>query len=164
SVGSITKSLRKEPAALPDTLWNLLRGVTPIRTAYEEQIDMFQNANVCECHRTLFAVTIRRALWASMALCGYPTNIQFVHSDNSQIDMVFDMGCRTLKIHDRWLDPGAVHYQSPCRPGMEYALTACGPFFCDHVVEELFAMVQGEMSRISPSVMNHSRRHREIRL
>ncbi|KAH3173447.1 hypothetical protein KXV78_000430 [Aspergillus fumigatus] len=164
SVGSITKSLRKEPAALPDTLWNLLRGVTPIRTAYEEQVDMFQNANVCECHRTLFAVTIRRALWASMALCGYPTNIQFVHSDNSQIDMVFDMGCRTLKIHDRWLDPGAVHYQSPCRPGMEYALTACGPFFCDHVVEELFTMVQGEMSRISPSVMNHSRRHKEIRL
>ncbi|KAH2639660.1 hypothetical protein KXW90_009525, partial [Aspergillus fumigatus] len=45
SVGSITKSLRKEPAALPDTLWNLLRGVTPIRTAYEEQIDMFQNAS-----------------------------------------------------------------------------------------------------------------------
>jgi hypothetical protein len=39
-----------------------------------------------------------------MALCGYPTNIQFVHSD-SQIDMVFDMGCRTLKIHDlRWLN------------------------------------------------------------
>ncbi|KAH2247634.1 hypothetical protein KXW26_006740, partial [Aspergillus fumigatus] len=79
SVVSITKSLMKEPAALPDTLWNLLRGVTPIRTAYEEQIDMFQNANVCECHRTLFAVTIKRALWASMALCGYPTNIQFVH-------------------------------------------------------------------------------------
>ncbi|KAB8252927.1 hypothetical protein BDV35DRAFT_375774 [Aspergillus flavus] len=164
SVGSITKSLRKEPAALPDTLWNLLRGVTPIRTAYEEQIDMFQNSNVCKCHRTLFAVTIKRALWASMALCGYPTNIQFVHSDNSQIDMVFDMGCRTLKIHDRWLDPGAVHYQSPCRPGMEYALTACGSFFCDHVIEELFAMVQGEMSRVSPSVMNHSRRNREIRL
>ncbi|KAJ8207426.1 hypothetical protein LV159_008890 [Aspergillus fumigatus] len=164
SVVSITKSLMKEPAALPDTLWNLLRGVTPIRTAYEEQIDMFQNANVCECHRTLFAVTIKRALWASMALCGYPTNIQFVHSDNSQIDMIFDMGCRTLKIHDRWLDPAAVHYQSPSRPGMEYALTACGSFFCDHVIEELFAMVQGEMSRVSPSVMNHSRRHREIRL
>lgn len=99
-----------------------------------------------------------------MALCGYPTNIQFVHSDNSQIDMIFDMGCRTLKIHDRWLDPGAVHCQSPCRPGMEYALTASGSFFCDHVIEELFAMVQGEMSRVSPSVMNHSRRHREIRL
>jgi hypothetical protein len=47
---------------------------------------------------------------------------------------------------------------------MEYTLAACGPFFCDHVIKELFAMVQGEMSRISPSVMNHSRHHRELRL
>jgi hypothetical protein len=69
------KSLRKELAVLPDTLWNLLWGVTLIRTAYEEQIDMFQNANVCECHRTLFAAIIERALWALMALCGYPINI-----------------------------------------------------------------------------------------
>lgn len=47
---------------------------------------------------------------------------------------------------------------------MEYTLAACGLFFCDYVIEELFAIVQGEMSRISLSVINHSRRHREIRL
>ena len=52
---------------------------------------------------------------------------------NNQIDIFFNIGYQTLKIYNRWLDPGAVYYQLRCRPDMEYILAASGPFFYNHI-------------------------------
>jgi hypothetical protein len=52
------RTLRKEPAGLPGTLWSLLHGVVPIRTADEEQVEMFWNATGCEPLKTVFAMTV----------------------------------------------------------------------------------------------------------
>jgi hypothetical protein len=62
----------------------------PIRTADEEQVEMFRNATGCEPPKTVFAMTVQRALKASLALCRYPSSIEFVHSEDSNIAMLTD--------------------------------------------------------------------------
>jgi hypothetical protein len=37
----------KRPTRLPETLWNLLRSVSPIRTVEEEQAELSKNAEIC---------------------------------------------------------------------------------------------------------------------
>ncbi|GFG16460.1 hypothetical protein IFM61392_09518 [Aspergillus lentulus] len=162
SVGTITRTLRKEPAGLPGTLWSLLRGIVPIRTADEEQVEMFRNATGCEPPKTVFAMTVQRALKASLALCRYPSSIEFVHSEDSNIAMLTDRRRNSTLINQKWLDVDAAHATGHCHDGPK--LSANGPFSCDHIVEELFIMFQDELSKHAPSLMSYERRHREWRL
>ncbi|KAL4889256.1 hypothetical protein BDV59DRAFT_119937 [Aspergillus ambiguus] len=159
SIGVITNILGKEPVGLPDALWNLLRGSVPIRTADEQRIHMFQSATACEYPKTLFGMTIWRALKASLAFCSYPSNIDIVRSD-SQIELLVDHARQSVTLNEHVFDIGRTH-KFPCRIS---SFASNGPFVCDHVIEELFTMVHDEMSKLASSVISYERRRFQMRV
>lgn len=123
---------------------------------------MFRNATGCEPPKTVFAMTVQRALKASLALCRYPSSIEFVNSDDSNIAMLTDRRRNSTLINQKWLDMDAAHTTGHCHDGL--TLSANGPFSCDHIVEELFTMFQDELSKHAPSLISYERRHHEWRL
>lgn len=132
-----------------------------IRTANEEQAALFRSATVCEPPKTVFAVNIQRALKASLAVCGYDSNIEISHSENPYVEMMIDSQRRTLVLNRKWTDINAAHDR--------YVLAECSIlsheiFACDHIIEELFTMYQDQVSKFAPSVMTYYRRRREWRL
>lgn len=138
SIEIIKRSLQKEPACLPDTLWSMLEARKLIGSPREEQAHRFRNAEVCEPPLTLFARNIQRGLESCFALVG-PREIKilFVRSGTSDVAMLFDMENENpvLKIHSRWLDYGATH-EYPCKM-VSPSNAASSVTFCDHIVEEL---------------------------
>ena len=107
----VREVLKKEPARLPETLWRLLRSVTPIRTPEEEQNECFRNSEVCAPPRTCFAQTIQRALQPCLAI--FPrtahVQVQFIESDTGAPDAFFDSQQGVLKVQQRWLDFTSMH-------------------------------------------------------
>ncbi|KAL2783978.1 hypothetical protein BJX66DRAFT_109274 [Aspergillus keveii] len=115
SIGTITGALRKEPVGLPEGLWNLLRGVVPIRTANEEHAELFRNAAVSEPPDTIFANHVLRAFKASLAGCHYDSNLEISRGDYAYPAMLIDSQRCTLILNDKWLDIKSV-------PGMALLL------------------------------------------
>ncbi|KAF9888555.1 hypothetical protein FE257_008486 [Aspergillus nanangensis] len=138
SVGTITGILKKEPVGLPDTLWHLLEGSVPIRTADQQRVHMFRHATVAPSPMTLFGTTVLRALRASLVLCSYPSKIEIVDSD-SKIQLLVDIERQAIIIDQQSFDISKVH-ERVCRP--RASLIANEAFLCDHVIEELFAVAQ----------------------
>lgn len=140
--------LQKEPMRIPETLWNILRSISPIRTPEEEQIECFGNSEAC-APETCFARTMERALKACLAVIPQPKHVevQFVRNERSAIDVIFDSHRNVLKIHQRWLDFNAVH-RTPCRDLLSSKVAEQeGSFFCDHVVEELIKISLPQITR-----------------
>ncbi|EED22713.1 conserved hypothetical protein [Talaromyces stipitatus ATCC 10500] len=138
SFDTIKEGLKKEPISLPDILWNMLRANSLLRTANEEQFYSFKKAKICKVPETLFAKNVERGLKASMALWKVIEKIEFVESRNVNVEMVFDPGENSLKVHNQWLDYGAMHTKYRCR-----SIVPKDSFVCDHIVEELVRGVMG---------------------
>ncbi|OKP06059.1 hypothetical protein PENSUB_6510 [Penicillium subrubescens] len=140
TTNTIRDSLGKRPARLPDTLWQMLRAHCPIRTVEEEQQKQFKEAKPCIVPDTTFARAVDRALRACFALLKFTDHIQvvYIRGLTGKVDIYFDKGQGTLKIHCRWLDFACMHHWSLCRPWSPTNLADTNaPFFCCHVVEEL---------------------------
>jgi len=146
SIEGIKNGLKKDPARLPENLWNMLRSDSLIRTAQEEQMQLFQNAVECKAPETLYAKNIERGLKATLALWKETDEMKmrFVSSDNDDIDMAVDRKERTLNIHQRWLNYEEMHQKHQCR---ELVLNDC--FVCDHIIEELTRSILGAMYRLT---------------
>ncbi|CEJ62517.1 hypothetical protein PMG11_11014 [Penicillium brasilianum] len=154
TTNTIRDSLGKRPTRLPDTLWHMLRAHCPIRTVEEEQQELFKDAKPCVVPDTTFARTVDRALRACFALLKFTDHIQVVYVRGSagKVDVYFDKGHGTLKIHCRWLDFACMHHRSFCRPWSPSNLAGTNaPFFCCHVVEELLVRSIASMFKAHPT-------------
>lgn len=139
-MSTIRDYLRKTPAKLPEPLWNLLRSHSPIRTAEEEQRELFKHANAYTVPESAFARTIDRALRACLALLKTTDHIkvEYVQGLTGNADVFYDKEQGTLKIHHRWLDFYSVHPKPSCRTSFPGNMDGkYAPFFCGHAVEEL---------------------------
>ena len=153
NVGMIRDVLRKEPVKIPESLWNLLRSNSAIRTVEEEQIVTFKKAPVCSSSNSSFARTVQRVLKACMALSDNTKHIEvsFIHISDNTIDTFFDLEHQALKVHHRWLDFDAMHRKYPCRDLLPNNMTGPdAPFFCDHIIEELLRKALPTIFRTAP--------------
>jgi hypothetical protein len=138
----IFEILKRKPAMLPRMLWVVLRPRSAIRTAEEEQIEVFKDGELCAPPESTFGRAIRRALRACIAMfkqTGHIT-IHFVQNDISDIDFSFDSNRDTLKIHHKWLDFDTLHRKYSCRDPGNVAIQDA-VFFCDHIIEEILRML-----------------------
>jgi hypothetical protein len=132
----------------------MLRAHCPIRTVEEEQQEQFKDAKPCVVPDTTFARTVDHALRACLALLRFTDHIQVVYVRGSagKVDVYFDKGHGTLKIHCRWLDFACMHHRSFCRPWSPTNLADTNaPFFCCHVVEELLVRSIASMFKAHPT-------------
>ncbi|KAJ5364961.1 uncharacterized protein N7496_010674 [Penicillium cataractarum] len=154
TTNTIRDSLGKRPTRLPDTLWHMLRTHCPIRTVEEHLQELFEVAKPCTVPDTTFARAVDRALRACLALLKFTDHIQVVYIRGSagNVDVYFDKGQGTLKIHCRWLDFACMHHRSFCRPWSPSKLAdPNAPFFCCHVVEELLVRSIASMFKAHPT-------------
>lgn len=132
----------------------MLRAHCPIRTVEEEQQKRFKEAKPCIVPDTTFARAVDRALRACFALLKFTDHIQvlYIRGSTGKVDVYFDKGQGTLKIHCRWLDFACMHHRSLCRPWSptNFANTTA-PFFCCHVVEELLVRSLASMFKAHPT-------------
>ncbi|KAJ5666551.1 uncharacterized protein N7477_008999 [Penicillium maclennaniae] len=151
-VDVIRDVLGKEPVKIPESLWDLIRSDSAIRTAEEEQIILFKNAPVCSPSNSSFSMTVQRVLKACMALSENTKYIRvfFIHIHNSTIDTFFDLEQQVLKIHHRWLDFDATHRRYPYRDALPNIAGPYAPFFCDHIIEELIRKALPIIFRAAP--------------
>ncbi|KAH8691852.1 hypothetical protein BGW36DRAFT_303752, partial [Talaromyces proteolyticus] len=158
SIEKIKNGLKKNPACLPDTLWNMLRSDSLIRTAHEEQIHLFQKATVCKAPVTIFARNIERGLKATLSLWmeTKEMKIQFVNSENNDVDIVVDRNKKTLNIHQRWLSYEETHGKYRCRD-----FVPNDRFVCDHIIEEMIRAILGFIKSNEPGCLQVSWRHGE---
>jgi hypothetical protein len=139
SIGIIRDLLTKEPARLPQLLWNLLRSKSLLRTPEEEQIKHFRNARL-SASLSCFAQTIQRAVKAGLAFIpgARDVEVHFVQSERGGVDIFFDVEQKALKINHRWLDFQEIHRGNPCRESFPTDMTGReASFFCDHIIDEL---------------------------
>lgn len=96
----------------------------PTRTVEEEQQELSKDSTPCAVPNTTFARAVYRALRACFALRKFTDHIQVVYVRNSagKVDVYFDKGQGTLKIHRRWLDSDFMNHRSFCRPLVSYQL------------------------------------------
>lgn len=140
NVCMIRETTGKRPTRLSEALWNLLRSGSPIRTVEEEQVELFKDAEVCASPESAFAKTTDWALKACLALSKATRNIQvlYVKGPVGKLDVSYDAGHGTLKIHRRWLDFDAMRQEASCREWFPDTITEKNaPFLCNHAVEEL---------------------------
>ncbi|CEJ61879.1 hypothetical protein PMG11_10395 [Penicillium brasilianum] len=132
----------------------MLRTHCPIWTVEEEQQQhRFKEAKPCSFPETTFARAVDRSLRACFALLRFTDHIQVVYVQGStgKVDVHFDKGQGTLKIHWRWLDFACMHHRSFCRPWSPTNLADTNaPFFCCHVVEELLVQSIASMFKAHP--------------
>jgi hypothetical protein len=81
----------------------MLRAHCPIRTVEEEQQKQFKDAKPCILPDTIFVRAVDRALRACFALLKFTDHIQVVYVRGlaGKVDICFDKGQGTLKIHCR---------------------------------------------------------------
>ena len=163
----IRESTGKKPTRLPEGLWSLLRSVSPIRTVEEEQRECFRDAKICALPRSVFARTTDRALRACLALLKATKEIRvlYVNGSTGKLDVFYDTEISTLKIHHRWLDFDNVHQETSCRTLFPNNIGGkSAPYFCGHVVEELFALSISSIFKASLSLrVTEMRYMRQIR-
>ncbi|OKP09785.1 hypothetical protein PENSUB_4826 [Penicillium subrubescens] len=132
----------------------MLRAHCPIRTVEEEQQEQFKDAKPCIVPDTTFARAVDQALRACFALLKFTDHIQIVYIRGStgKVDVYFDKGQGSLKIHCRWLDFACMHHRSLCRPWSRTNLAdITAPFFCCHVVEEVLVRSLASMFKAHPT-------------
>ncbi|OQD73331.1 hypothetical protein PENANT_c196G06609 [Penicillium antarcticum] len=141
----ISQILKKEPTMLPGMLWDLLRPSSAIRTAEEEQIELFKNAELSG-PETTFAGAILRAVHACIAMFKQTKHmtIRLVQSSISDVDFFFDSKCNTLNIHHKWL-----HRQYSCRDSGDVAAQDT-VIFCDHIIENVLSMLSATIFSTAP--------------
>lgn len=149
----IRDDLKKKPARIPESLWNLLRSSSPIRTAEEELIAIFNSAPACSAPNSSFAIAVQRILKSCMALYDSTKHIEvsFVDAPDTSIDTFFDLEHQVLKVHHRWLDFDVMHHKYPCRDHLPDNMAGPNaPFYCDHIIEELLRKVLPTIFRLAP--------------
>jgi hypothetical protein len=149
----IRDDLKKKPARIPESLWNLLRSSSPIRTAEEELIAIFNSAPACSAPNSSFAITVQRILKSCMALYDSTKHIEvsFVDAPDTSIDTFFDLEHQVLKVHHRWLDFDVMHHKYPCRDHLPDNMAGPNaPFYCDHIIEELLRKALPTIFRLAP--------------
>lgn len=132
----------------------MLRTHCPIRTVEEEQQHRLKEAKPCSVPDTTFARAVDRSLRACFALLRFTDHIPvvYVRGSTGKVDVYFDKGQGTLKIHCRWLDFACMHHRSFCRPWSPTNLADTNaPFFCCHVVEELLVRSIASMFKAHPT-------------
>jgi hypothetical protein len=142
----ISKILKKEPTMLPGMLWDLLRPSSAIRTAEEEQIELFRDAELCGPPESTFAGAILRAVRACIAMFKQTEHmtIRPVQSNMVDVDYFFDSERDTLNIHHEWL-----HRQYSCTDSGEVAAKDA-VVFCDHIIENVLSMLSATVFSTAP--------------
>jgi hypothetical protein len=142
----ISKILKKEPTMLPRMLWDLLPPSSSIRTAEEEQIELFKNAELCAPEST-FAGAILRAVSACIAMLKQTEHmtIRLLQSNMSDVDFFFDSKRSTLNIHHKRL-----HRQYSRRDSGDVAAQDA-VVFCDHIIENVLSMLLATVFSTAPT-------------
>ncbi|KAJ6068192.1 uncharacterized protein N7446_005251 [Penicillium canescens] len=140
----ISKILKKEPTMLPGMLWDLLRPGSAIRTAEEELIKLFREAELCAPPESTFAGAILRAVRACMFKQTEHMKIRLVQSNMVDVDYFFDSKRDTLNIHHDWL-----HRQYSCTDSGEVAAKDA-VVFCDHIIENVLSMLSATVFSTAP--------------
>jgi hypothetical protein len=97
---------------------------------------------------------VDRTLRACFALLKFTDHIPVVCVEalTGKVDVFFDRKQGMLDIHCRWLNFARTHHRSFCRPWSPSNLTDTnGPFFCCHVVEELWVRSIASMFKAHPT-------------
>lgn len=144
----IKESLKKDPVPIPESLWDLLRSPSLIRTAQEERICMLKNAKPSSLPTSAFAQNVQRALKTSMLLIREPTKCNsclcvaetMESTCSSFLRIIFlklttnglISTAYTLSAHVNYSDLAAAEINS-------------NAFFCDHIVEELYRLALEEI-------------------
>ncbi|KAF2996556.1 hypothetical protein E8E15_000224 [Penicillium rubens] len=162
SVCMIREITGKRPTRLSEVLWNLLRSGSPIRTVEEEQVELFKDAEVCASPESAFAKTTDWALKACLALSKATRNIQvlYVKGPVGKLDVSYDAGHGTLKIHRRWLDFDAMRQEASCREWFPDTITENNaPFLCNQAVEELLYLSISSIFKASSTLRKAEMRY-----
>jgi hypothetical protein len=109
---------------------------------------VIRKAEVSELPEALFAKTIQQGLKACLALWERTkgTEVVFVNSRETDVDILFDSEKNMLKVHCKWLDFAATHRTDQYR-AVQSCLTAA--FLCDHVTEELIRTITHVIFRLN---------------
>ncbi|OQE52627.1 hypothetical protein PENNAL_c0487G05975 [Penicillium nalgiovense] len=131
---------------LPGMLWDLLRPSSEVRTAEEEQIELFKDAELCDPPESTSAGGILKAVRACIAMftqTGHMT-IRLVQSNVSDVDFFLDSKCDTLNIRHKWL-----HRQYSCR-GSGEAAAQDAVVFWDHIIENVLSILSATVFSATP--------------
>ncbi|KAK5045994.1 hypothetical protein LTR84_008780 [Exophiala bonariae] len=139
---AITKLLRMEPRKLPKTLWKIFRSLDLVRTPTEQ---LFKKSAIVNETKNNFAITISWILHAFLQLDPRLRLIKlcFVEGGRTQIDLLYEAKCQTLRIHEKCTKFEEVHEDSSCdvEAFSKYFPTKEDDFLCDHVAEDLVERV-----------------------
>ncbi|EHA21823.1 hypothetical protein ASPNIDRAFT_184074, partial [Aspergillus niger ATCC 1015] len=131
----IRSELNKEPCALPDMLWGLLRRHGMVRDAMEELRHRLQTSKAVEVPPTVVAEGVARTLRALLALDASTarTQVVFVRCETQAVDLAYRADGDILYVHERWLQA----------PGTDGALDSvdtsdAGALLWPQIAEELY--------------------------
>ncbi|KAJ5938391.1 hypothetical protein N7466_001525 [Penicillium verhagenii] len=162
TVNAIRACTGKKPTPLPETFWQLLRSVTPVRTIEEEQQQRCKDAVIPALPDTAFAKTINWAFRACLTVLNVPRGMQVLYVEDmaGKLDVFYHAADQTLRVPHQWwkldrVDHGAsCHNVVPTTIDSQYA-----PVSWRDVVEELLTLSIPSLFAASPM----SRIMRQIR-
>jgi hypothetical protein len=132
----------------------MLHAHRPIQTVEEEQQKQFKDVKPYIVPSNTFARAVDRALRTCFALLKFTDHIQvvYIRGSTGKVNVYFDKGQGTLKIHYRWLDFACMHHQSLCRPwSLTNFANTTTLFVCCHVMEELLVRSLASMFKAHPT-------------
>ncbi|PYI15934.1 hypothetical protein BO99DRAFT_466920, partial [Aspergillus violaceofuscus CBS 115571] len=113
-----------------------------VRTPEKQRTLLFEKSQPSTLQPTQFSRHVKRGLAGCLALCPrtHDLSIEYVSGGDTDVTILFNSNTRCLKIHEKYLRPDTAHELAPC---FAYTMSHAdhensGPFFCDHIVEELY--------------------------
>ncbi|KAN0098386.1 hypothetical protein V8E51_014049 [Hyaloscypha variabilis] len=144
-VGVISRCLKKQPVALPYSLWEPLYKFGLVRTPEEQRHHKLHNAPISDIEQTSYAKAIERSLRAILALDERTQDLVIVFKGGADADLDLLLQESTLFINDKWLDFEESHLKVPCWLSRHGVTRHDMP--CDHIITRLYDLILAELKK-----------------
>lgn len=147
----IKRSLRKEPAQLPNSVWEPLRKFKLVRTPEEQRHHLLHNAPIAVVKETPYSESLKRALSAALALDSRTSGLNLVFKSGVKAELDLLLKESDLLIHEKWLDFHLSHQGADCWLSRLASMQEINidQFSCDHIITDLYDLVLIEIEKDS---------------